>query len=139
MCRHSRRGNEVVASAEYDEDEETWTLTALAEPGAEDEDDDDDSDDDDDAAETEAFKGATFEVTKVSEKDEVVELSNDDGKFKMWVGDGLEVDYDVVKKGVTVKVDAEQDDESDWILTKISVAKEKSAGKSSGKKGGKKK
>ena len=71
---------------------------------------------------------------KVEEKDEIFNLKNDDGKVKMWLGEGVEVDYDEVKKGVSVTVDATQDDEGDWIITALEVAKPKSKGK-----GGKKK
>lgn len=62
-------------------------------------------------------------------------MTNSDGeKVKMWVGEGVDVDADEVKKGVTVTLDAQQDDEGDWIITDLYVKKAKG-----GKKGGKSK
>jgi len=52
----------------------------------------------------------------------------------MWIGDGVDVDYDEATVKATVKVDATQDDEGDWIITKLKVAKKVGKGK-----GGKKK
>jgi hypothetical protein len=131
-----KKGQTVTVSAEYDDDEETWTLTAVeeAEAEAEEADDDDDDDDGDAAADTpdeeEAeITGAVYEVVKVQEKDEIFDLKNDDGKVKMWLGEGVDVDYDVIKKGVAVKLDAVQDEEGDWIITEISVAKSGKGGK----------
>jgi hypothetical protein len=43
----------------------------------------------------------------------------------MWLGDGLEVDYDEVKRGVEVTIDAVPDDEGDWIIVKIEPVKPK--------------
>jgi hypothetical protein len=59
----------------------------------------------------------------------------------MWLGEGVDCDYDEVKKGATVKVSALQDSEGDWIVTEIKAVKKagsKKGGKSSGKSGGKK-
>jgi hypothetical protein len=76
-------------------------------------------------------------VVKFQEKDEILDVTDSDGaKVKMWVGEGVDVDADEVKKGVTVTLDAEQDDEGDWIVTDLIVKKAK-GGKS--KAGGKKK
>ena len=64
---------------------------------------------------------------------EIFDLKNDDEKVKMWLGEGVDVDYDEIKKGVNVKVDAVADDEGDWVITKISLIKPK-GGKGKGSK-----
>jgi len=134
-----KKGDTVTVSADYDEDEETWTLTSISseveeEDEDEEEDDDDDSEEEDEDSEEEdagEISGAVFEVVKVQEKDDIFDLKNEDGKVKMWLGEGVDVDYDEIKKGVSVQLDAMKDDEDDWIITAISVAKK---GKSKTKK-----
>lgn len=151
-----KKGDTVTISAEWDEDDEQYNITEISAGGDDDDesddeeesDDDDDesddeeeSDDDDDESddEEEGISGATYEVVTVQEKDEILSLKGDDGKkVKMWVGDGVNVDYDDVKKGAKVKLDAATDDEGDWIITALEIAKDKKGGKG-GKKGGKKK
>lgn len=100
----------------------------------EDEDEEEESDDDEeDEAEAESISGGVYEIVKVNEKDEILDLKNDDGKVKMWVGDGVDVDYDEAKAKTSVKVDASQDEEGDWIITKLAIQKAK-GGKGKGKK-----
>jgi hypothetical protein len=64
-----------------------------------------------------------------------------DGKnTKLWTAEGVDPDWDVVKKGAEITIDAATDDEGDWVITKLKVKKAKSEGKKSDtKKGGKKK
>jgi hypothetical protein len=126
-----KKGQTVVVSAEYDDEEEQWTLTSIAEPGGDEEEEEEEDDDEDDNSES--IEGVVYEVVKVQEKDEIFDLKNDDGKTKMWLGEGVDVDYDEIKKGVEVTVSAQQDEEGDWIITEIEVAKKKTG------KGGKKK
>jgi hypothetical protein len=134
-----KKGETVTISADYDEDEETWTLTEIApaeeaEEEAEEEDDDDEEEEDDDDNEAEEedddaeaddeITGGVYTVVKVQEKDEIFDLTGAGGeKVKMWVGEGVKPDYEAITKGVSVKLDATQDDEGDWIITDISVAK----------------
>lgn len=122
-----KKGDSVVISAEYDEDEE-WVLTAIASPDEDEEEEAESSDD------SESIEDSVYEVVKVQEKDEIFDLKNDDGKVKMWLGEGVEVDYDEIKKGVNVKLSAEQDDEGDWIITEIALDKKKSGKKAGSKK-----
>lgn len=96
-------------------------------------DDDDGDDDEDDSDDDESLVGAEVEVTSTNEKDEFINGKLDGNKVKLWANDGVDVDWDTVKKGATVIVNAEKDDEGDWIFTEIAVK----GGK--GKKGGKKK
>lgn len=97
----------------------------------EEEDDEEESDDEDEEEEDEdeeeetptAISAGEYEVVRVQQKDEIFDLKDDEGgKVKMWLGEGVDVDYDEIKKGVKVKLDAEQDEEGDWIITDISVA-----------------
>jgi hypothetical protein len=123
-------------------------LTAITEKADEedeaeedDEDEDDsDSDEDDDEDDETVISDASYEVVKVQEQDEILTVKGDDGNVKMWVGQGVDVDFDEVKKGVTVKVSAQQDDEGDWIITELDVAKaRRTATKADRKKSSKKK
>lgn len=115
----------------------------------EDDDDDDESDDDDDEKEsddddddeeeeTDAISGQKFTVVSTKEAEEVVTVKMDDKNTKLWIGEGVEADWDVVKKGAEITVDAETDDEGDWIITKLKVKKSKDGDKKKSK-GGKKK
>jgi hypothetical protein len=62
-------------------------------------------------------------VVKLNEAEETIDVKNDDGKVKMWFGEGVEWDADELKKGAAVNVEAIQDDEGDWIITSIKVKK----------------
>jgi len=111
-----RKGDSVTVSAEYDDSEEGWILTAISGEEEAEEEEEEDAE-----AEEEQISGGVYEVLKVQEQDEIFDLQNEDGKLKMWLGDGLEVDYDEVKKGTQVTVDAVKDEEGDWIITAIEV------------------
>lgn len=121
---------------EDDEDEEN-------EDDEEDEDEDEDESEDEEGEdegddEVTEISGVVYEITKINQAEETFDLKNDEEKVKMWLGDGVEVDYDEIKKGVEVKVDAATDDEGDWIITSIALNK-KRGGKQSGKKTSRKK
>lgn len=110
----------------------------------EDDDSDDDENDDDEDEEDTAISGAKFEVVSVSERDETITVKMDGKNRKMWPGEGVDFDFDKVKKGAEITIDADTDDEGDYVITAIKVKApkadtKKSGGKSSGKKGGKKK
>lgn len=107
----------------------------------EDEDDDEDSDeseDEDEDEEGENLSGAKFTVEATNEAEDTITVKIDGKKAKLWVGEGVEADWDVVKKGAEITVDAGKDDEGDWVLTSLKVKKAKD-GKKDSKKGGKKK
>jgi hypothetical protein len=130
---------------EDDEDDEEDEDDDEDDSDDDDEDEDDDSDDEDDD-ESEELKDAKLEVVKADEKNEILSVKDEDGnKFDIWPAEGVEIDYDDVKKGATITVDAVKDDEGDYVATKITVAKVKggakktTAKKDDKKKGGSKK
>jgi len=94
---------------EVDEDEEE-------EEAEEDEEEPEEDEEDEDA---ESLQG-TFTVVRANEEDEIFNLTDEDGeKFKMFVGEDVEPDYDSMKKGAEVVLSAVTDDEGDWIITEI--------------------
>jgi hypothetical protein len=106
-----------------------------------DEDEDENDDEDSDEEESESMEKSKFEVVSASEKDETITVKIDGKSTKLWVGEGVEPDWDIVKKGAEITVDAEQDEEGDWVITKLTTKKPKADGgkKSDKKKSGKKK
>ena len=122
---------------EDDEDEEESDDDD--EDGDEDDDDGDDEDEEDeeeDEPESTEISAVEYEVVKFQPKDEILDLKNEDGKIKMWVGEGVDADADELKKGVKVTVTAEQDDEGDWIITALKVKKARGGKAAGGKKAG---
>jgi hypothetical protein len=117
-----------------DDDEDEDSDEDESDDDEEDDDDEDDEDEDEDEEATE-IKGGVYEVVSVNEKEETFNLKNDDGKVKMWLGVDVDVDYDAVKKGATVTVDALADDEGDFVVTKIAEKKKRGRPKGSGSKG----
>jgi hypothetical protein len=89
-----------------------------------DDDDDEESDDDDDDEEESELKNQKVTVTSTSEKDEIIsgKLDGEGKATKLYVGEGLDVDWDKVKKGAEITVSAKKDDEDDWVLTAVKVA-----------------
>ena len=109
-----------------DEDDEEEEEDDDDDEDEEEDDDEEEEEDDEDDEEATEISGGEYSVVKVQEKDEIFDLTDADGaKVKMWLGEGVDVDYDEVKKGVKVTVDAQQDDEGDWIITALAVAKAK--------------
>ena len=136
-----KKGQTVTVSADWeleDEDDEDtgyYLLTPIEEATEEDEaeeeedeDSDDDSEDEGESTGETEIKGRVYEVVKVQEKDEILEVKDEDGeKVKMWVGEGVEPDYEEVKRGVKIKVDAEQDEEEDWIIVALELVPDRKA------------
>jgi hypothetical protein len=122
---------------EEEEDEEEEEEITDEEEEEEDEEEEEEEDEEEEEAEEEEIAGGSYEIVKVNEKDEIFDLKGSDGKVKMWLGEGVDVDYDDAKAGAKVKVDATQDDEGDWIITNFKITRK--AGKAGGKggKGGK--
>ena len=128
-----RKGDVAVVSAEWDEEDEVWVLTSIeateGEQESEEGDEEDEEADEDgegeegeeEEEEANSIEGGEYEVVRVEADDEILHLQNDDGKVKMWVGEGVNPDYDAIKKGVTVTLDAQTDDEGDWIVTAVKV------------------
>lgn len=90
-----------------------------------DDDDDEDSDDEEEGEETPSMSGK-FTVTKTDEDNNIVHAKDAKGKsHKMWVGEGVEVDFEAVKKGTVATLTALQDEEGDWIISEWKVGKKK--------------
>jgi TolA-binding protein len=127
----TRRGKaKAEAAEEEDEEEDEEEEEDEDEPEDEEEESDDEEESEDDGEDEDEeeeedetpdeIKAGVFEVVKVNRRDEIFDLNSDDyGDVKMWLGDGIEVDYDVIKKGVQVVLDAAQDEEGDLIITAI--------------------
>jgi len=86
----------------------------------EEEDDDDEEEDEEDSSE---IDGEDFTVVSTSESDETVTVKIDGKNTKLWVGEGVDCDWDVVKKGAEITVSALQDDEGDFVITAIAPKK----------------
>src|SRR5580765_3700093 len=113
-----------------DEDEtpKSKTRTRRGKPAPEPEDEEEEEDDEEDEEESEEegapekITAGVFTIVKINRKDEIFDLSSDEhGELRTWLGDGLDVDYETIKKGATVVVDAAQDEEGDLILTSIKL------------------
>jgi hypothetical protein len=63
--------------------------------------------------------GVEIKVVSPNEDDETIDVTMNGEKFTLWVGDGVDVDWDKVKKGTILVVDAEKDDEGDWVASSI--------------------
>src|SRR5580765_651805 len=107
---------------EEDEDESDEEDEDEDEEDEEESDDDEDEEDSDEEGAPEKITAGVFTIVKINRKDEIFDLSSDEhGELKTWLGDGLDVDYETIKKGATVVVDAAQDEEGDLILTSIKL------------------
>lgn len=141
----SRRGKEKAEAPEPDDDddddedeededdddesEDSEDTEDEDEDESEDEDEDDDDDDEDEdeeeESETSEISGDKFSVVSTSERDETVTVKMNGKNTKLFVGEGLDVDFDKVKKGAEITIDAVLDDENDWVLTGLKVKKAK--------------
>ena len=108
---------------EEDEDEEDEEEDEEEEDDEEEDEEEEDEEEEDEGEEEETpekVKAAVFTVVTINKTDEIFDLESEEyGTLKMWLGDGLEVDYKVIKKGAAVVVDAAQDEEGDLIITAI--------------------
>ena len=141
----TRRGRPKAAAVEEeeeedveeDEDDDEDDEDEDVDDDASDEDEDEDEDEEEDADEEEEdeeeedakeISGGIFEVVSVNEREETFSLKDSDGKRqKMWLGEGIEVDWDSFTKGANATVYALQDDEGDWVVTSIAVKKARAA------------
>jgi hypothetical protein len=106
--------DEETTDESEDEDEEE------EEDDEEDEDEEESEEDEEEAEEGDEITAGVYEIVKILRRDEIFDLKDTDGMVtKMWLGDGIDVDYDVITKGVQVVVDAAKDEEGDWIITSI--------------------
>jgi hypothetical protein len=111
----------------------------------EDESEDEDESDDDESEDEDEDEGgnlskAKFTVEATNEDEETITVKIDGKKVKLWLGQGVDADWDVVKKGAEITVDAATDEEGDFVVTALKAKAPKDAkGGKGGKKGGKKK
>lgn len=128
----TRKGKAIVEEEEEDEDEDEDDEEEEEEDEddededeeddeEEDEDDDEETDDEDEEeAEEESTMSGAFEIVKASTSDETFDMKGSDGKkVKFWVNEDVDVDFEDFPKGTMVNVEAQQDDEGDWVITKI--------------------
>lgn len=123
--RGKKEEDEDEEDEEEDEDEDEDEATDEEEEADEDDDEEDEDEeetedeDEEESEESEEISAGVYEVVRIQKRDEIFDLKNDDGDVKMWLGDGVEVDYDVIVKGTIVVVDAAKDDEGDWVIAAI--------------------
>jgi hypothetical protein len=130
---------------EEDDDEEEEEDDDDSDDDDDDEDDDDDDDEEESESESESedeedeeIKGQKFTVVSTSERDETITVKIDGKNAKLWLAEGVDADWDVVKKGAEITVNAVKDDEGDWLISSLKSKKAKE-GKKEGKGKGKKK
>ncbi len=111
---------------EEDENDDSDDDSDEDEDEDEDEEDDEDESDDDEEEEEEdeesdddSIEGENFTVVATSESDETVTVKLDGKNTKLWMGEGVDVDWDVVKKGAEITVSALKDDEGDFVITAL--------------------
>jgi hypothetical protein len=62
-----------------------------------------------------------MKIVSTDEENENVTVSYDGDEFDLWAGEGVEIEYDDLKKGTKIVVDATKDDEGDWVATSFEV------------------
>jgi len=122
----ARRGKAAPVEDDEEEDEDE-----PEEEEEEEEDEDADEEEEEEVEEEEAeeeeeeaeeIKAGVYTVVKIQKRDEIFDLADSNGEVvKMWLGDGVDVDYDTVIPKAVVVVDAATDEEGDWIITAIKV------------------
>jgi hypothetical protein len=126
--RPKGKGKAIVEDVE-EEDEEEDEEEEEDEDEAEEEEDEEEEEEEEEEDEPGEISGS-FEVVKLNEAEETVDLKDwEGGKLKMWFGEGVGFDADVIKKGTTAIVEALQDDEGDWVITSFEAEKPKSKGR----------
>ncbi len=138
--RGSPKNSPKVEEDEDDEDDEEEDDEEEEDEDDEDEDEDEDADEDDDDEdededeedaedeesdedEDDSLTGQKFTVVSTSEKDEIITVKLNGKNEKMWFNEGVDADWDVVKKGATVTIDAAKDSEGDYVITKLTIPK----------------
>jgi hypothetical protein len=134
----ARKGRAKVADPEEDEDvdedeeedeEEEDVEDEEDEDEDEEEEDDEDEDEDEDEAEAEDEEeeaeviSGTYAVVTTDEANETVTVKVGSDESEIWLSEGMELDFDEIKKGTKMKVEAVQDDDGDWVASEISVVK----------------
>lgn len=108
-----------------------------------DEDESEEEDEDEDESEEDTAISGKYDVVSTSEKDETITVKLNGKNTKLWIGEGVEPDWDKVKKGAEITIEADTDEEGDYVITSLKVkapkADKKADAKKGGKKGGKKK
>jgi hypothetical protein len=152
--------NQVEDEDDEDEDEEEETPKArrgrpakskVAEPEDTDEDEDEDEEDEEDEEEEvdedededeepedeeeEAISGDEVTVISANEDEQTIKVNHAEvGKFDLWLGEDVEIDFDTISKGAKLVIDAEKDEEGDWVATSIKKKRGRPAASTSRKK-----
>ena len=108
---------------EQDEDETDDEEDEDEEEDDEDEEEDEDEEDEDEDEDNE-ISGGVYEVVKADSRNDKFDLKNEDGKITVWLGQGLDVDYEEIVKGSVVVIDAQMDAEGDWVATSFEEQEE---------------
>ena len=106
---------------EEDDDEEEEEEESDDEEEESDDDEEADDDDEEEEDEDESIKGEEFQVVSTDEDSETVKVKMDGKNTDIWASEKLVLDFDEIKKGATITVDAVKDDEGDWVATKMDV------------------
>ena len=110
--------DEPEEEEEEEEDEDADEEEEEEEEEAEEEEEEEEAEEE----EAEEIKAGVYTVVKIQKRDEIFDLADSNGEVvKMWLGDGVDVDYDTVIPKAVVVVDAATDEEGDWIITAIKV------------------
>jgi hypothetical protein len=127
----ARRGQAVAEEEEIEEEEDADSdvdATQMTHSEADEDDDEEDDDEEESEEETEeeseeapAVSGE-YAVIAFSEENETVSVKLNGKTTKFYVGEGVEVDYDDLVKGVMVNLQAIQDEEEDWVITSFEMA-----------------
>jgi len=119
--------DEEAEEEDVDEEDENEEEEDEEDEDEDEEDEDEDAEEEDEEEEDEEEQAeiskAAYEVVKVNKTEETLELKGEDGTSKMWVGDGVEIDFDAMKKGTKVVLSALEDDEGDLVITDLEVQK----------------
>lgn len=136
-----KKGMEITVSADWDSDDEDYTLTDWVEQGAESEEEDKSKEDDKDDDLPKKLKDEEFVITEVNAEDETLDIKNDEYEFTLYFldeGEASEVDFGDYDEDDTIIVNAVKDNEGDMVATTVPEKPKKDKKKSTAK-GGKKK
>jgi len=128
------RKGKAVAAATPETEEEEEEEEEEDEPEEEEEEEpeaeaDDEEDEDEEAAEEEEEEegdaptvSGEFPVISASEENETVTVHANGKRTKMYVGEGVDVEYDDLGAGVVVNLEAIQDEDEDWVITSFAIS-----------------
>jgi hypothetical protein len=114
-----KKGMEITVSAEYDEDEEEYTLGEWSE---QDEEPEEDEEPEGEAELPDEIEGDKFEIVNVDADEETLDVKSDDLEFTLYFldeGEAADVDFDEYEEGDTVVIHAVKDKDGDMVATEV--------------------